>query len=328
MTAQCKMSTARERGWLALGAAGGAVAAALLLRRAPPQRQPRPQQAQLQPGTELDPESTDDPLRRFRKVEAVIRRRTNRVILVIERCNESHNYSAVLRTAEALGYHHVWLVAPPSLDEDIVIGKRQPRKKENVWKVDEEELRGHMAFAKRASKWLALRFFTSSEACVAALRKDGREVWVTDLSQVAVCFTNAKVRLPERLAVVIGTESTGASPTMLNAADKRIYMPLHGFADSLNLSVAAALLLQRLQDVDASVCGDMSEAERTKLRKEWYPLMLRPTHDPREIARLAASGGVPPLGDLRRTSSQRAGWLSPKVVKMNAASGQANGIGS
>ena len=105
-------------------------------------------------------------------------------------------------------------------------------------------------------------------------------------------------------------------------------MPLHGFADSLNLSVAAALLLQRLEDIDDTVVGDMSEAERTALRREWYPLMLRPTDDPEEIERLAASGGVPPLGDLRRTSSHRAGWLSRSVVKSNAERGQANGIGS
>ena len=128
--------------------------------------------------------------------------------------------------------------------------------------------------------------------------------------------------------VVIGTESTGCSPTMLSAADRRIYMPLHGFADSLNLSVAAALLLQRLQDIDDTVVGDMSESERTALRREWYPLMLRPTDEPKEIERLAASGGVPPLGDLRRTSSHRAGWLSKSVVKSNAERGQANGIGS
>ena len=244
------------------------------------------------------------------------------------RRSRSHTDSAVLRTAEALGYHHVWVVAPPTLDIDAAIAKRQPRRAKNVWKQDEDDLREHVAYAKRASKWLQLRFFADSEACVEALRADGREVWVTDLSQAAVCLTNAKLRLPARLAVVIGTESTGCSPTMLSAADRRIYMPLHGFADSLNLSVAAALLLQRLQDIDDSVVGDMSEAERTALRREWYPLMLRPTDDPEEIDRLAASGGVPPLGDLRRTSSHRAGWLSKSVVKSNAERGQANGIGS
>ena len=127
--------------------------------------------------------------------------------------------------------------------------------------------------------------------------------------------------------VVIGTESTGCSPPMLSAADRRIYMPLHGFADSLNLAVAAALLLQRLQDIDDSVVGDMSEPERTALRREWYPLMLRPTDDPKEIERLAASGGVPPLGDLRRTSSHRAGWLSKTVVKATRRGGRRTGLG-
>ena len=63
-----------------------------------------------------------------------------------------------------------------------------------------------MAYAKRASKWLQLRFFADSEACVEALRADGREIWSTDLSQAAVCLTNAKLRLPARLAVVICVE--------------------------------------------------------------------------------------------------------------------------
>ena len=118
----------------------------------------------------------------------------------------SHTDSAVLRTAEALGYHHVWVVAPPTLDIDAAIAKRQPRRAKNVWKQDEDDLREHVAYAKRASKWLQLRFFADSEACVEALRADGREIWSTDLSQAAVCLTNAKLRLPARLAVVICVE--------------------------------------------------------------------------------------------------------------------------
>ena len=82
---QRAMSAARQ-GWLqaALGAAAGAAAAALLLRRR--------KRSNLQASEELD--SADDPLRRFRKTEAVIRRRNSRVVVVIERCNESHNCAA------------------------------------------------------------------------------------------------------------------------------------------------------------------------------------------------------------------------------------------
>ena len=88
------MSTARQN-WLqaALGAAAGAAAAALLLRRR--------LRSNLQASEELD--SADDPLRRFRKTEAVIRRRNSRVVVVIERCNESHNCAAQCHFLQSFG---------------------------------------------------------------------------------------------------------------------------------------------------------------------------------------------------------------------------------
>ena len=49
------------------------------------------------------------------------------------------------------------------------------------------------------------------------------------------------MQFPKKLALCFGTESTGATPYLLEQADKRVYLPLTGFADSLNLSVAAAL---------------------------------------------------------------------------------------
>jgi tRNA G18 (ribose-2'-O)-methylase SpoU len=275
-----------------------------------------------------EPESLDDPadpLRRVRKCEAVIRRRSSRVVVVLERCNQSHNYSAVLRTAEALGYHHIWLIAPPKLEP--VAATRQGRKK--VWEDDQAELEEHVAYARSASKWLSLRFFDSSEECVAALREAGREIWVTDLSQAAVCLTSEKAALPRSMAIVMGTESTGASPTMLAAADRRVYLPLHGWADSLNLSVAAAMFLQRLIDVDDTVVGDMAPEERAALRQDWYPKMARngDTEEETRCAQLAAEGGVEPFGDLRRVDKHRAGWQPPKIRKKNLAKGQVDGIG-
>ncbi len=279
--------------------------------------------AQLGEVDSLDDAS--DPLRRVRKCEAVIQRRSSRVVVVLERCNQSHNYSAVLRTAEALGYHHIWLIAPPKLEP--VAETRKQRKK--VWEDDQAELEEHVAYARSASKWLSLKFFDTSEDCVAALREAGREIWVTDLSQAAVCLTNEKIALPRSLAIVMGTESTGASPVMLAAADRRVYLPLHGWADSLNLSVAAALFLQRLIDVDDTVVGDMGPEERAALRKEWYPKMARngDTEEEMRCAQLAVEGGVEPFGDLRRIDKHRAGWQPPKIRKKNLAKGQTDGIG-
>ena len=85
---------------------------------------------------------------------------------------------------------------------------------------------------------------------MAALREEGRTVWATDLAQGAVVLApgaawlgDTPASLPEKLALVIGTESTGVSRFILDNADRRVYLPQNGFADSLNASVAAALCL-------------------------------------------------------------------------------------
>ena len=52
-----------------------------------------------------------------------------------------------------------------------------------------------------------------------------------------------RAELPERLAVVMGAEKTGVSATMLGAADRLVFLPMHGFTESLNVSVASTLPL-------------------------------------------------------------------------------------
>ena len=63
----------------------------------------------------------------------------------------------------------------------------------------------------------------------------------------------------------------GCSTEMLTSSDLRVYLPLRGFADSLNLSVATALVVHHLFILDPTIAGGMSEAERKELRKAWFP---------------------------------------------------------
>ena len=60
-------------------------------------------------------------LRILRKAETVLSHRTSRIVLVIERCSSTHNYTAVLRTAEALGIQHVFLIQPPVENPDELV---------------------------------------------------------------------------------------------------------------------------------------------------------------------------------------------------------------
>lgn len=59
--------------------------------------------------------------------------------------------------------------------------------------------------------------------------------------QGATLYTEADLRGP--LAIVLGSEAHGLTAEWLAAADLRIYIPMLGQADSLNLSVSAGILL-------------------------------------------------------------------------------------
>ena len=49
------------------------------------------------------------------------------------------------------------------------------------------------------------------------------------------------VAILERIAICFGTESTGVSTEMLEACDRRVYVPLDRFSDSLNMGVVGPL---------------------------------------------------------------------------------------
>jgi tRNA G18 (ribose-2'-O)-methylase SpoU len=246
--------------------------------------------------------------RMLRKAEAVIRWRTTRLILVIERCTNDHNYSAILRSCEALGIQTVFIIDPPVImddgdgeDGDVNGDDEKPAKtktgqtqqqQQQIKRTPQEleERRLHHLFAQNATSWLTIRNFETSEECVAEIRCQKYQLWVTDLSQEAVPLGMSTPAVPDKVALVMGTEAVGASQYILDQADKRVYLPLRGFADSLNLSVATALILHHIFLMEPSLIGSMDEAERLELRRDWYTKLCQQriltTSQKRQRARL------------------------------------------
>ncbi len=204
----------------------------------------------------------------LRKAEAAIRGRTSRLVIVVERCTNDYNYSAILRSAEALGIQHVYIIAPQSMTQTLqqedgeekgsnqYLVNSTGQKLNRVKEKEIEDRALHHLFAQRATEWLTVHEFDTTQECVDHLKNDlGYTLWVTDLSQVAVrlessnqqLFSSNDGRLPDKLAIVFGTEAVGCTAQMLNAADLRVYLPLRGFADSLNLSVATALVVHQVR---------------------------------------------------------------------------------
>jgi tRNA G18 (ribose-2'-O)-methylase SpoU len=270
-------------------------------------------------------DAPDLDLRLIRKAEAVIQKRTDKIIIVVERCTNDHNYSAILRTAEALGIQTICLIDPPpptTINEDGTVvlldqlhGVGNDNANETIGnyedindvknsaneastnnglngstflpkvRLSESERKAfsdHRKFAQNATEWLTIREFTTAIECIQTLRDDeGYAIWVTDLSQEAIPLTKHDLQecscwpLPNKIAIVMGTEAVGCSVEMLYNADVRCYLPLYGFADSLNLSVATALVLQQIFHLQPNYIGNMSSTKRQQLREVWFPKLAQ-----------------------------------------------------
>ncbi|MEX1050185.1 MAG: TrmH family RNA methyltransferase, partial [Gemmatimonadales bacterium] len=66
-----------------------------------------------------------------------------------------------------------------------------------------------------------------------------RPVWVADMGGVKV----TTARLPSTLALVVGNEGAGARPELIEAAQGRVAIPLAPGVESLNVGVAAGIIL-------------------------------------------------------------------------------------
>lgn len=243
-----------------------------------------------QSGSSVEPsEATVDP-RRIVLAETVLARRTSRISLVLDRCYDVHNIQAVLRTAECLGIQHVWIVEPVETRGEIR-DKQNPSTKGNHF-------------------FLSIRRFLTSQECVDALRAEGRAIWVTDLAASAQSL-DCQLTVPDKVAIVIGREADGCSEVMKQAADQRVYLPLHGFTESLNLSVAAALVLQKLFHLAPEARGDMREEERQELRAKWFS-RLAPNVNP-DAYNQYVTNPVQPLDDLRK--EEKCAFIPQHIAK-------------
>lgn len=212
-----------------------------------------------------DSDVETNPLRlpsRVRRAEAILSHRTERVIVVLEQMVDSMNHQAVLRTCEALGVQHIWCIDNAYRKTYTIKGGLQ---------VSAPLVAG-------TTRWLSIRVFETQAECIEALKADSRTIWSTYLGEGAQpltrqAFSNnatGKPMVPDRLAIIIGRELDGVSHEMLAASDLHIYLPQWGFCESLNVSVATALVLHTVLDWCPEMRGDLNKDDKNAIRRRWF----------------------------------------------------------
>ncbi len=73
----------------------------------------------------------------------------------------------------------------------------------------------------------------------------------------------------QKVAVVMGNEERGITDEMRDACDGTFYIPMMGFAESLNLSVGTAVTLAFLSSLGGLKHGDLPQPEKDLLFLRW-----------------------------------------------------------
>jgi tRNA (guanosine-2'-O-)-methyltransferase len=112
--------------------------------------------------------------------------------------------------------------------------------------------------AKGTQRWLDVTRFEDADACARRLKSEGFQIYAASMD---ASHTLEALRSVPRLAVVFGNEHHGVSAAMRAHAHGTFAIPMRGFVESLNVSVAAAITMQTLTGDSRAPLSDVRRRE-------------------------------------------------------------------
>ena len=202
---------------------------------------------------------------RAARIETVAARRCFEVVPVLEGLVDPGNVNAVLRSAEGLGFGAAHVVGLQG-DAAVVAEAAIRGAEEEPTVADRRAVR---RASQGAHKWVELRAWDDPAAYADWVHERGGKVAVTALRDDALPIAAWDFSQPT--ALVVGNEHAGASDAMLAAADAALLLPLDGFVQSYNVSVAAALALShaRADRVRRGRHADLDAGQQRVLRAHY-----------------------------------------------------------
>jgi tRNA (guanosine-2'-O-)-methyltransferase len=171
--------------------------------------------------------------------------------VIMENIHDPHNVAAIMRSCDAVGARDMHLVY-------------------TIEKYPSFSSTGKKSSA-GTRKWVRRHRHASIGECHGRLRALGFTILVSTLSEDAVSLHDINLTRP--VAILFGNEHLGASPEAIAGADIRFTIPMMGMAQSLNVSVAAAVTLyEALRQRKAAGLYDkprLPRALRDALYQEW-----------------------------------------------------------
>lgn len=157
---------------------------------------------------------------RLKNIQSMLHNRQTDLTVCLEDVHKAHNVSAIIRNCDAVGIHRIHGVydEPADLKKPTSMGSHN---------------------------WVYSQQHRSIGDAVKHLKQQKMQILVTHLSDDAVDFRTVDYTQPT--AIILGQEKTGVTQEAIDLADEKIVIPMLGIVQSLNVSVAAALVLYEAQ---------------------------------------------------------------------------------
>lgn len=185
----------------------------------------------------------------------ILEKRTKYITVAIEDVFQKHNTSAVIRSCEIFGIQEAHVIEArntQSLDKNIAMG---------------------------AEKWVDVHSYNSTKTCIENLKQKGYKI-VATTPHTNDCLLN-EYKIDGKIALFFGTERDGLSDEVMQQADEFLKIPMSGFTESLNISVSAAIILQKLveQLKNTRVDWQLTQDEKLEKQIDWTKKSIKSIDD-------------------------------------------------
>lgn len=159
--------------------------------------------------------------RRYARLRSILDRRQPDLTVLMDNVSKPHNVSAVIRTCDAVGVARIHAVS------------------------ESDAFKANRTSSSGTGRYVPVQTHRDHAAARQDLKAQGMQILAADLTPDAVDFRDVDYTRPT--ALLLGAEKLGVSDDALAQADTVVTIPIVGAVESLNVSVAAAVILYEAQ---------------------------------------------------------------------------------
>lgn len=188
---------------------------------------------------------------RFQKIEYFSKESSDFVLPVVEDVYQFRNAAAIVRSAEACGFHKI------------------------VALEDENVFNPNLKVTKGADTWVEVEKMPRGLDSLQKIKEKGYQILAVSPEKNATSLPDFVVKQP--IALVFGTELEGITDEILDFADETLAIPMYGFTKSFNVSVAAAICMYELKQklIQSDISYFLNEEKLLQLKIRWAVNSIR-----------------------------------------------------